>query len=107
VILGDINPGGIVVANGDIILWGRLRGIAHAGAGGILMYDHGYKMEPTQLRIANCMQQAPKPTISFYPEVAYVKLEGIRITKAADFLSPNFIKVMSRIIVTTSGKGRR
>ncbi|MCC5625528.1 septum site-determining protein MinC, partial [Nostoc sp. CHAB 5715] len=32
ILLGDLNPGGIVIADGDIIIWGRLRGIAHAGA---------------------------------------------------------------------------
>jgi septum site-determining protein MinC len=93
VILGDLNPGGIVVANGDIIIWGRLRGIAHAGAGGnsqcMIM---ALQMEPTQLRIANYVARAPKtqPT-QFYPEIAHVKLEGIRITKAADFSKSQFL----------------
>ncbi|MGB6296378.1 MAG: septum site-determining protein MinC, partial [Rivularia sp. (in: cyanobacteria)] len=27
IILGDVNPGGIVVADGDILIWGRLRGV--------------------------------------------------------------------------------
>jgi septum site-determining protein MinC len=34
VILGEVNPGGSVIAAGDILVWGRLRGIAHAGAEG-------------------------------------------------------------------------
>jgi len=32
VVLGDVNPGAEVVAEGNIIIWGRLRGAAHAGA---------------------------------------------------------------------------
>ena len=87
VVLGDLNPGGSVVADGDILVWGRLRGIAHAGAGGnsqcLIM---ALQIEPTQLRIADYLARAPKtqPT-QFYPEIAYVTPEGIRITKAADF----------------------
>ena len=93
VVLGDLNPGGIVVADGDILVWGRLRGIAHAGASGnsqcLIM---ALQMEPTQLRIADYLARAPKtqPT-QFYPEIAYVTPEGIRITKAADFSKSQFL----------------
>lgn len=92
-ILGDLNPGGIVVADGDILVWGRIRGVAHAGAGGnskcLIM---ALQMEPTQLRIADFVARAPKsqPT-QFYPEIAYVTPEGIRITKAADFSKSQFL----------------
>jgi len=34
VVLGDVNPGAEVVAGGDIIVLGALRGVAHAGAMG-------------------------------------------------------------------------
>jgi septum site-determining protein MinC len=34
VILGDVNPGAEVVAQGNVIIWGRLRGSVHAGTGG-------------------------------------------------------------------------
>ena len=33
-ILGDVNPGAEVVAEGNVIIWGRLRGSVHAGTGG-------------------------------------------------------------------------
>ncbi|MFH7024832.1 MAG: septum site-determining protein MinC [Heteroscytonema crispum UTEX LB 1556] len=87
IILGDVNPGGIVIADGDILVWGRLRGIAHAGAGGktdcLIM---ALQMEPTQLRIADAVARAPeKSPMQFYPEVAYIIPTGIRITKATDF----------------------
>lgn len=54
VIQGDVNPGSEIIADGDIIVLGALRGIAHAGASGredaaviALVY------EPMQLRIAH------------------------------------------------------
>ncbi len=34
VILGDVNPGAEVVAQGNVVIWGRLRGSVHAGTGG-------------------------------------------------------------------------
>lgn len=87
VILGDLNPGGTVIAEGDIFIWGRLRGIAHAGAGGNKACRiMALQMEPTQLRIADAVARAPEtPPDRFYPEVAYVAPEGIRIARAADF----------------------
>ncbi len=62
VVLGDVNPGAEVIADGNVIVWGRLRGVVHAGAGGdekavVCALD----MTPTQLRIAGLMA-APAPT---------------------------------------------
>ncbi|MDB9522326.1 septum site-determining protein MinC [Dolichospermum circinale CS-1225] len=87
IILGDINPSGIIIADGDILVWGRLRGVAHAGASGnresLIM---ALQMEPTQLRIADAVARAPeKSPTNFLPEVAHMTTEGIRIVKAADF----------------------
>jgi septum site-determining protein MinC len=87
ILLGDLNPGGIVVAEGDILVWGRLRGIAHAGAGGnrecLIM---ALQMEPTQLRIADAVARAPeKSPLQLSPEVAHITPQGIRIARAADF----------------------
>ncbi|PLZ37043.1 septation ring formation regulator EzrA, partial [Fischerella thermalis WC542] len=92
IILGDVNPGGIVVADGDILVWGRLRGVAHAGARGnrecLIM---ALQMEPTQLRIADAVARAPeKLPMQFYPEVAYVTHQGIRIGRASDFSKTQF-----------------
>lgn len=60
VVLGDVNPGAEVVAGGDIIVLGTLRGIAHAGALGeeaaVVM---ALKLLPTQLRIAHFISRAP------------------------------------------------
>ncbi len=53
VVVGDVNPGAELVASGDIVVFGALRGVAHAGAQG----DRGARvvaleLAPTQLRIA-------------------------------------------------------
>lgn len=87
VIFGDVNPGCIVIASGDIFVWGRLLGIAHAGAEG--QRDRriiALRMEATQLRIADVLARVPEqPLEHFNPEVAYITAEGIRLTKAVNF----------------------
>lgn len=87
VILGDVNPGSSIIAEGDILVWGRLRGVAHAGVGGneacriMALY-----MQPTQLRIADTVARAPeKPPEQYQPEVAYIGSDGIRIAVASEF----------------------
>ena len=87
IILGDLNPGGSVIADGDILVWGRLRGVVHAGAKGnsrsVIMT---LQMEPTLIRIANQVARGPeKVPVQFYPEVAYILDQGIRISRTKDF----------------------
>ncbi len=87
VILGDLNPGSAVIADGDILVWGRLRGMAHAGAAGNRQCQiMALQMEPTQLRVAELVARAPEnPPTYFYPEVAYIKDDRIQIARASDF----------------------
>ena len=60
VILGDVNPGAEVVAAGDIIVLGTLRGIAHAGAlGNASSIIFALNLLPTQLRIGRFITRAP------------------------------------------------
>ncbi len=60
VILGDVNPGAEVVAAGDIIVLGTLRGVAHAGAlGNISSIIFALNLLPTQLRIGRFITRAP------------------------------------------------
>ncbi|MGC9360071.1 MAG: septum site-determining protein MinC, partial [Anaerolineae bacterium] len=52
-IIGDVNPGGAIIAGGDVIVWGSLRGTAHAGAfGDTSAVICALDMQPLQLRIA-------------------------------------------------------
>lgn len=87
VILGDVNPGGSVIAEGDILVWGRLKGLAHAGSeGNISCRIMTLHMEPTQLRIADKVARPPEtPPHEYSPEVAYIGEGGIRIAQAQEF----------------------
>jgi len=60
VIIGDVNPGAEVIAEGDVIVWGKLRGVAHAGAAGNDNAVVGALiLAPTQLRISGYVARAP------------------------------------------------
>ncbi|MBD1872152.1 septum site-determining protein MinC [Nodosilinea sp. FACHB-131] len=98
VVLGDVNPGSSLVAEGDILVWGRLRGMAHAGSGGdrsrCIM---ALQMHPTQLRLADLVARAPDgPTGDYLPEVAYVGNNGIRIAQAQAFAQQHFNATLER-----------
>ncbi|MEL6927419.1 MAG: septum site-determining protein MinC [Cyanobacteria bacterium J06600_6] len=87
VIFGDLNPGGKAIAAGDILVWGRLRGIAHAGAqGNAQCRIAALQMEFTQLRIADAVARAPKlRPRRLTPELAFMTTEGIRLAKTSEF----------------------
>ncbi len=60
-LLGDVNPGAIVTAGGNVMIWGRLRGNAHAGKSG----DNNAKiialqLRPLQLRIGDKIARGPE-----------------------------------------------
>ncbi|SFG76533.1 septum site-determining protein MinC [Desulfotomaculum arcticum] len=87
VIVGDVNPGAEVVASGNIVVMGYLRGVVHAGAGGDKNAAvYAYRLQPTQLRIANHITRAPdgEESESKDPEVARIK-GGIVVIEAFQF----------------------
>jgi septum site-determining protein MinC len=59
-LIGDVNPGGTVIAGGNIFIMGALKGIAHAG---VLGNDQAViaasSMQPSQLRIHDCINRSP------------------------------------------------
>ena len=60
VIIGDVNPGAEVIAAGDVIVWGKVRGLVHAGAyGDSSAVICALALTPTQLRIADQIAIAP------------------------------------------------
>jgi septum site-determining protein MinC len=74
VIIGDVNPGAEVIAGGDIIIWGKLRGTAHAGAmGDDSRIVCALSLSPTQLRIGNYIARSPEGVEPTNPEVASVQ----------------------------------
>ncbi len=71
VVLGDVNPGAEIIAGGSIIIWGRLRGVVHAGAqGDESAVVCALELLPTQLRIAGEIAVSPKKQKKTQPEVA-------------------------------------
>jgi septum site-determining protein MinC len=77
-VLGDVNPGARVSAGGHVLVWGRLRGVAHAGC-------HGdpnarivaLQLRPLQLRIAEVIARGPEdsPPLGFCEQARLV--EGV------------------------------
>jgi septum site-determining protein MinC len=60
VIVGDVNPGAEVMAEGDITVWGALRGMAHAGIGGNTEAEiRALSIQAVQLRIAHAIARSP------------------------------------------------
>lgn len=60
VVIGDVNPGADLVAGGDIVVIGSLRGTAHAGAyddKGIDKFILALNMQPVQLRIGSVISR--------------------------------------------------
>lgn len=62
VICGDVNPGAEIVAGGNIMVLGALRGVAHAGATGntMALISANY-IDVTQIRIANLVREVGEP----------------------------------------------
>ncbi len=78
VILGDVNPGAEVIAGGNIIVWGRLRGTVHAGAqGNSDAVVCALVLSPTQLRIADHISISPTDDTKHEPEIARLKEDQV------------------------------
>jgi septum site-determining protein MinC len=89
-VIGDVNPGAELVSHGDILVWGRMRGIAHAGAEGdrrsVVVALH---LDPIQLRVAGLFAidltqqerggRRPRKVTDKRPEIAYIANEQIVI----------------------------
>ena len=79
IVYGDVNPGAKVIAAGDIVVWGKLRGYVHAGATGdesavVCALD----MNPSQLRIAGyIVTSPPDKRKKIVPEVALIRDDQI------------------------------
>ena len=85
VVIGDVNPGAEIVAGGNVVVWGRLRGMVHAGAQGntdatICALD----LSPTQLRIADQISITPPQRRRPKPEMASL-VDGKVVAEAWKF----------------------
>ncbi len=71
VVIGDVNPGAEIIAGGDVLVWGRLRGLVHAGAeGDESAVVCALELSPTQLRIAGQIAISPQRKGKSQPELA-------------------------------------
>ena len=60
-LIGDVNPGAQISAGGNVLIWGRLRGCAHAGVQGDLSARiTALQLRPLQLRIADLVARGPE-----------------------------------------------
>ncbi|WLR44084.1 septum site-determining protein MinC [Bacillus carboniphilus] len=78
-LVGDVNPGGKVIANGNIFIVGALKGSAHAGFKGdgqaVIVAS---VMNPMQLKISNIINRAPdqnEDSSRIHMECAYINDE--------------------------------
>jgi septum site-determining protein MinC len=95
VVLGDVNTGAEIKAKGDIVIWGELKGLAHAGFQGSRQAEiRALGMDAVQLRIADIIARRPDRISAqpagewlpsrtaegaYYPEVARVIEKEIQI----------------------------
>ena len=82
VVIGDVNPGAELVASGDIVVFGALRGVAHAGAqGDAKARVYAIELLPTQLRIATFIaaDAGDRNRAPIQPEVACIQNDRIVI----------------------------
>jgi septum site-determining protein MinC len=79
VVLGDVNPGAEIIAGGDIIVWGVLRGMVHAGyPDNQSALVCSLQLSPVQLRIAHLLSRPPEGfEAQQLPEVASIRKEQI------------------------------
>ena len=79
IIMGDVNPGAEIFAAGNVLIWGRLRGLVHAGAlGDETAVICALELTPTQLRIAGQIAIPPdeRPDVPV-PEQALIRHDQI------------------------------
>lgn len=74
VVIGDVNPGAEVVAGGNVVVWGRVRGVVHAGAtGNTKSVVCALDLTPTQLRIGDQISISPERKGKPRPEMAKLR----------------------------------
>ena len=89
VVLADVNPGAEIVADGDVVVFGRLRGVAHAGARGDTKATIiAHQLAAPRLQIGpyiglpSTADQRAKSTESG-PQIAYVRRRSIYVAPFA------------------------
>ncbi len=81
VVIGDVNAGAEIIAGGSVAIFGRLRGLVHAGAKGrtdVVVITNS--LQANQIRIAGKIAVLPAKRQVDYPELAKLIDDRIVIT---------------------------
>jgi len=77
VILGDVNPGAEVVASGSVLVWGRARGLLHAGSkSNPSAVICGLDLSSAQLRIGSAVAEDDVRKPANGPEMVAIGRDG-------------------------------
>ena len=77
---GDVNPGGEILAAGSIYIWGKLRGLVHAGMNGSEKeVICTMELDPIKLRIANYPLKTNKLINKFKHKPVKIKLNDKKL----------------------------
>lgn len=80
IVFGDVNPGAEIVSAGNIIVWGKLKGSAIAGAeGDVKAVICALELKPTQIRIAERNFPPIARKGKAFPEMAFLHQNECRI----------------------------
>eukprot|EP00899_Mesostigma_viride_P024118 jgi/Mesvir1/4891/Mv11158-RA.1 len=104
VVYGNVNRQSAILAGGDIVVWGRLNGEAHAGKDGDRDCQiMAMEMHPSTIRIADRVAYGPEGK-ELYPEVARIGAGGtISIVPAGMYASS--VEERIGMAARLSGKG--
>ena len=93
VVIGDVNPGASIMAGGNVIVLGTLKGVANAGIlGDREAFVVALEMVPTQIRIADIVASCSKETLEGHADVplmAFMKEDDICIEPISKNLIQN------------------
>lgn len=87
VVIGDVNSGAELIAGGDIIVLGTLRGVAHAGAydesgGGRVIF--ALSLQPTQLRIGSVISRGMQSSDRMASDKKQGDKKGVDLQRGAE-----------------------
>ncbi len=73
-LIGDVNPGAEIIAGGHVVVYGKIKGLVHAGSeGDETAVVCALEMSPTQLRIADKISVSPDDEGEKHPEIAFIR----------------------------------
>ena len=78
VIFGHVNSGAEIIASGNISIFGKLKGLAHAGFNiqeGNEAYIFAYSFEPQQIRLGNLMNSRIGPQMPWWGKSVVIFME--------------------------------